>query len=59
MLTPFLTVTLLLLSSNQDPDRVSWERISRRLDTDGNGEITREEFQRRYGTPCERRAKEV
>ena len=34
----------------QDPSRVDWARLSRRLDEDGDGRVTREEFPGRMST---------
>ena len=42
-----LLLPTLALVANQDPERIDWERLSRRLDADGDGQVTREEFPRR------------
>jgi hypothetical protein len=46
MLTTLIAASTALLTT-QDPDQVSWARLARRLDADGDGRVTRDEFPRR------------
>jgi len=42
-----LAPALVALLAPQDPDRVTWERLASRMDADGDGRVTRDEFPRR------------
>lgn len=44
-----LAPALAALLAPQDPDQISWERLASRLDADGDGQVTLEEFRRRRG----------